>query len=309
MGGYTDRQVPDQSGKCFVVTGANTGLGFETARVLAGRGARVLLGCRDAGRAQAAIAAILLEHPGAALEFLPIDLGNLAGVRAAAAIVAREPRIDVLVNNAGIVATRPGQTQDGFEQHIGVNHLGTFALTLLLLPRLAETPGARIVVTASLAHKAGSVHFERWRPDSGAKPSQCYADSKLANMLFLAELDRRLRANRVPVTAVGCHPGFAATTVMRDLPPFAKALTPVFGWLVNSPLQGAWPTLQAACDPGVASGDYYGPQRIFETQGRSGPAVAAPVSRDVALADALWKHSEEATGVTAPAIIARAPSA
>ena len=304
MGGFTDKDVTDQSGKCFVITGANTGLGFETARVLAGRGARVLLGCRDAGRAQAAIAAILKDHPGAELEFFPIELGNLASVRTAAEIVAREPRIDVLVNNAGIVATKPGQTSDGFEQHIGINHLGTFALTLLLLPRVAETPGARIVITASLAHKAGAVDFDRWRPEHGAKPSQGYADSKLANMLFLAELDRRLRAHGVRVTVAGCHPGFATTTIMRDLPPITKVLQPLFAWMVNSPLQGAWPTLQVACDPGVAGGDYYGPQRVFGTQGPSGRSAVAPAAPDTALAAAMWQRSEEATGVTAPALIA-----
>lgn len=292
MTGFTDADVPDQSGKCFIVTGANTGIGFEAARVLAGRGARVLLACRDAGKAQEAIGRI----GGGDVGHLPLDLADLASVRRAADIAAQEPRIDVLLNNAGVMFPPLTRTEQGFELQWGVNHLGTFALTALLLPKLAETAGSRVVVTASLAHNRGNIQWDDLNAGKGYNRAARYSDSKLANMLHFAELDRRLRAGGSPVTAIGCHPGVAATELMRHAGPF-KVFTPLFGLLLNTAAAGAWPALQAACDPSAKPGGYYGPQGMGEMRGRSGEASRSKSAQDQALARRLWDVSVEMTGI------------
>lgn len=218
-------------------------------------------------------------------------------MRQAAVIAGREERLDALINNAGIMATHADVTKDGFEQHLGVNHLGPFALTLLLLPKLAEVESARVVITSSLAHKNGRVDFDNARTISRSRPGQLYANSKLANLLFLSELDRRLRVGGSNITAVGCHPGMAATELSRGMPSFVRALSPILSKLVNSPLQGAWPTLQAACDPDVEPGGYYGPQRMGGTRGPSGPAKRSERATSRELAEQLWEVSETLTGV------------
>ncbi|MBU6266603.1 MAG: SDR family NAD(P)-dependent oxidoreductase [Sphingomonadales bacterium] len=308
MRGFVESDVPDQTGKCFVVTGANAGIGLATARTLALRGARVLLGCRNADRAQAAMAAIRAEAPQADLADLPLDLGSLASVRAAAAIANAEPRLDGLINNAGLMSAQFGLTADGFEQHIGVNHLGPFALTLLLLPKLAQTGPSRVVVTSSLSHGFGRIDPACWTADRGIGRNRLYADSKLANMLFLSELDRRLRASGGSTIAVGCHPGFAATNFLGEVPPAAEKYQWLMRRFVNTPMQGAWPTLQAACDPQVVAGGYYGPQGPLGTKGPSGPARRSRKARNAGLAAAVWAASLRLTGVAEPACVASAPA-
>lgn len=291
MTGFTDTDVPDQTGRTFIVTGANAGLGFETARVLADKGARVLLGCRDAGKAAAAMAQI-----GGNVAHLPLDLADLASVRSAADLAMQEPRLDGLINNAGIMFPPLSRTAQGFESQFGVNHLGGFALTALLLGKLAETPGARIVVTASLAHNRGKLDWDDLDAHKGYKRAQRYSDSKLANMLHFAELDRRLRAAGSPVIAVGCHPGVAATELMRHAGVF-QVFTPLFGLLLNTAAQGAWPTLQAATDPAARGGEYYGPQGLGEMRGKSCKARRSTSAADPALARRLWDVSVEKTGI------------
>ena len=294
--GFTDRDVPDQSGRTFLVTGANTGIGFETARVLARRGGRVLLGCRSEERAGGAIERIRAESPEADVEFLPLDQADLASVRAAAERAATEPRLDVLVNNAGIMGVPRTLTVDGFEAQFAVNHLGTFALTARLLPKLEETEGSRVVVTASLAHRGGRIH---WEDIDGAKVysrQARYQQSKLANLLFMVELDRRLKARGSPTIAVACHPGLAQTEIGRAFPLIQMA-APLVRTFFNSQAMGAWPTLLAATGSDVEGGDYYGPARFGEL---SGPAVKAwsnPASRDPELGRRLWELSVEMTGV------------
>lgn len=295
--GFTDEDVPDQSGRCIMVTGANTGLGFETARVLASKGARVLLACRNKAKAEAAMGRIHETSPRADLSFIQLDQADLRSVREAAEAVGREQRLDVLINNAGIMSSRKDLTRDGFEHHFGINHLGTFALTMLLLPQLSEQQGSRIVVTSSLAHRAGRIDFEDLVDGEKSKPGQLYSNSKLANLLFAWELDRRLRAANANVSAVACHPGMAASELFREGPGFVKALAPVLGRLVNSASQGAWPTLQAATDPGAESGDYYGPQRLGGVKGPSGPAMRSQQARSPALAEQLWEVSERLSGL------------
>ena len=294
--GFTDRDVPDQSGRTFLVTGANTGIGFEAARVLARRGARVLLGCRSEERAAGAIAQIRAESPEADVEFLPLDQGDLASVHAAAERVAAEPRLDVLVNNAGIMGVPRTLTVDGFESQFGVNHLGTFALTGRLLPKLEEAEGSRVVITASLAHRGARIH---WEDIDGAKlysRQARYQQSKLANLLHMAELDRRLRARGSRTIAVACHPGLAQTEIGRGLP-LIRMAAPVIGAFFNSQAAGAWPTLMAATAAGVEGGDYYGPSRFGEMSGPATKAWSNPASRDEELGRRLWELSVEMTGV------------
>ena len=289
---FTAADVPDQSGKCFIVTGANTGIGFEAAKVLAGKGARVLLACRDAGKAAEAISRI----GGGDVVHLPLDLADLASVRRAAEIAAQEPRLDVLLNNAGVMLPPLIRTAQGFELQWGVNHLGPFALTALLLPKLAETAGSRVVVTASLAHRSGDIQWDDLNAEQEYKRGSRYSDSKLANILYFAELDRRLRAAGSPVTAIGCHPGVAATELMRHAGPF-RIFMSLFGIFLNTAAMGAWPTLQAACDPAARPGGYYGPQGMGEARGPSGEAKRTEAAQDPALARRLWDVSVAMTGI------------
>lgn len=295
MTGFTASNVPEQTGRCFMVTGANTGLGFEASKVLAARGARVLLACRNQARAESAMARIRDEVPAADLAFVPLDQADLDSVREAAAIAMREPRLDVLVNNAGVMFTPLQRTKQGFELQWGVNHLGTFALTGLLLPKLAEGERPRVVVTSSVAHRRGTIHWDDLNAEKSYNRVMRYSDSKLANLLHVLELDRRLRAAGSPIMTAACHPGFASTDLSRHLGPL-KYLFPVAGMIFNSAAQGAWPTLQAAAG-NIESGAYYGPQRLFETSGKSGPAKRTKKARDPELARRLWDVSVEMTGV------------
>lgn len=291
MKGFTANDVADQSGRTFLVTGANAGLGFETARVLAERGARVLLGCRDKARAEAAMARI-----GGNVAFLPLDLADLASLRDAAALVAQEARLDGLIANAGVMFPPLTRTAQGHELQFGVNHLGHFALVGLLLGKLAETAGSRVVITASLAHMRGALQWDDLGSRKSYNRGQRYCDSKLANLLHLFELDRRLRAAGLPVMATGCHPGVAATELMRHSGPF-RWLTPLMGHVLNTAAEGAYPTLQAACDPAGVPGGYYGPQGWREMRGPSGPARRSAAATDPDLARRLWDFSVELTGV------------
>ncbi|MEO5587383.1 MAG: oxidoreductase [Novosphingobium sp.] len=293
---FTAADVPDQTGKTIIVTGANTGIGFAAAAVLAAKGARVLLACRSADKAEAAIARIRAASPSADLAFLPLDQADLASVRQAAQLAAEEPRIDVLLNNAGVMLPPLTRTAQGFELQFGVNHLATFALTGLLLPKLAQTPGSRVVVTASLAHKRGKLAWDDLNAEKSYNRGQRYGDSKLANLLFAAELDRRLRAAGSPVTAIACHPGVAGTELSRHMGPFS-VLFAAAGWFLNTAAMGAWPALQAATDPGVKPGGYYGSQGWREMRGPSGEATRTAMAQDPELAQRLWEVLIEMTGI------------
>lgn len=297
---FTAKDVPDQTGRAILVTGANTGLGFETAKVLAGKGARVLMGCRSLEKAEAAKAEILKAHPDADLEIVEIDLGDLASVRAAAERVAAEPRLDVLVNNAGLMMPPLQRTTDGFEAQFGVNHLGPFALTGLLLDTLRETPGSRVVDTASNAHKRGRIDFDDPNAEKGYSAFGRYAMSKLANLLHVKELDRRLKAAGADTIAVAAHPGGADTELARYLPGWGQALMPVVRPFINTAAEGAWPTLAAATAPGVSGGDYLGPGRKFGWEGPAEQVSASARAYDTDAARRLWEISETMTGVGYP---------
>lgn len=291
--GFTADDVSAQTGRTFLVTGANAGIGFETAKVLAARGAHVVLACRDADRANAAMDRIRADLPKAELSFQQLDLSDLDQVREAAAAVLAAPRIDVLINNAGVMIPPKTLTKQGYELQFGVNHLGTFAFNGLVHNHVED----RIVITASLAHKGGQIDFSDLSATRSYHKLPRYQMSKLANLLHMFELDRRLGAARRATQAIGCHPGVAITELTRHLPFPLRGMTPLATPFFNSAAQGAWPTLQAATGAHVQGGDYLGPQGLGEVSGRSGPARATRTARDPKLARELWERSVELTGV------------
>jgi NAD(P)-dependent dehydrogenase (short-subunit alcohol dehydrogenase family) len=294
---FTAKDVPDLSAKTFFITGANTGLGFEAAKALAGRNARVILGCRSPEKAEQARAAILQKHGSADVGIVEIDLGKLSSVKQAAAAVAQEPRLDVLINNAGIMIPPYQLTEDGFESQFGVNHLGPFALTALLLDKLRSTPAARVVSTSSIAHKRGRIDFDDINAEKRYSAIQRYAMSKIANLYFCYELQRRLAAAGDETISVAAHPGIADTELTRYIPGALMLATPLLRPLFNSAAQGAWPTLLAATGEDVRGGEYFGPCKRGET---AGPAVRVKSNRrshDTGIAERLWDLSIEMTGV------------
>ena len=296
--------MPDQTGRLAIVTGSNTGLGFDTARVLAGRGAKVVMAVRDTAKGDAAAARIRALSPGADVTVRKLDLGSLASVRDAAAEMAETyPRIDLLINNAGVMYPPKQTTADGFELQFGTNHLGHFALTGLLLKNLLDVEGSRVVVVASIAHNIRAkidfedLQWERRRYDRVAS----YGQSKLANLMFAYDLQRRLAAAKAKTIAVAAHPGVAATELVRHVP---GASLPGVDWLsgklLNSSELGALPTLRAATDPAVRGGQYYGPDGFRELRGYPVLVTSSKQSQDVAVQERLWTVSEELTGVTFP---------
>jgi NAD(P)-dependent dehydrogenase (short-subunit alcohol dehydrogenase family) len=295
--GFSAHDVPDLAGTTMMVTGANTGLGFEAAKVLAERGARVLLACRSEAKAIEAIDRIGADVADADLRFVPLDQADLSSVAEAARLAAEEPRLDVLINNAGVMVPPYQMTEDGFESQFGVNHLGTFALTAQLLEKLAEQDGSRVVVTSSIAHRGASIFFDDIDASAGYDARKRYGQSKLANLLFTYELDRRLRAAGSATVAVACHPGIATTELGRHMPAAVRFAMPFVRPFFNSPAEGAWPTLMAATDPSIEGGDYIGPRRRGETSGPAVKVQSTSTARDEDLARRLWELSIEMTGV------------
>jgi NAD(P)-dependent dehydrogenase (short-subunit alcohol dehydrogenase family) len=295
---YTEASVPGQQGKTFLVTGANTGIGFDAARVLAGRGARVLLGCRSEEKANDAIRRIHRAQPNADLAWVPLDLTSLKSVEYAAEIVKREARLDVLVNNAGVMIPPKTLTQDGFELQFGVNHLGHFALTGHLLDLLATTPGARVVNVSSKAHDTGKIDFDDPHAEKSYDAMARYQMSKAANMYFTFELARRCEARGLDITSVACHPGIADTELSRTFPAWFGIIAPIVRPLFNSPAEGALPTLLAATSPAVKPTDYYGPVKRQETARSAGRARIADHVRNEDVARRLWDLSIDLTGIS-----------
>jgi NAD(P)-dependent dehydrogenase (short-subunit alcohol dehydrogenase family) len=287
-----------------IVTGSNTGLGYDTARVLAARGARVVMAVRDTAKGDAAAARIRELSKGAEVTVHELDLGSLASVRAAAAeLAAAHPRIDLLINNAGVMYPPKQNTADGFELQFGTNHLGHFALTGLLLKNLLGVDGSRVVAVASIAHNIrakidfADLQWETRRYDRVAS----YGQSKLANLMFAYDLQRRLAAAKAKTIAVAAHPGVAATELVRHVP---GAGLPGVSWLsgrlLNTSELGALPTLRAATDPAVRGGQYYGPDGFRELRGYPKLVTSNAQSHDTAAQERLWTVSEELTGVTYP---------
>ncbi|HJL17170.1 MAG TPA: oxidoreductase [Sandaracinaceae bacterium LLY-WYZ-13_1] len=293
MSEWTSDDIPDQTGRTAVVTGANSGIGYETARQLAHRGADVVLACRSEARGREAVARIEAERPRGRARFAPLDLADLDSV-AAFAEALDAPRIDRLINNAGVMMPPLGRTAQGFELQIGVNHLGHFALTGRLLPRILAAPGSRVVSVSSQAHRQGAMDFDdlQWERRRYSKV-KAYGQSKLANLLFTFELQRRLEAIGADALAVAAHPGWTGTNLQRHVKLF-EVLNDVFAM---SPGQGAQPTLRAATDPAVTGGDYFGPDGLFEMRGNPTKVGTTAAARDADDAATLWSRSEALTGV------------
>jgi NAD(P)-dependent dehydrogenase (short-subunit alcohol dehydrogenase family) len=355
QGRWTARDVPDQSGRIAVVTGASGGLGLETAAVLAGRGATVVLACRDLGKAERAAerirdhAAQIRDHDGqnrshyeqnrshheqnrshheqnrshhgrnrshdgrdrdrdgrASVQVIRLDLGSLDSVREAAAEIRSAcSRLDLLINNAGVMAVPQGRTADGIERHFGINHLGHFALTGLLLDRLLGTPGSRIVTVSSIGHRMGSgvMQFDDLEFNRDYKPWNAYWQSKLANLLLTYELQARLAAAGADPIALAAHPGNARTELWRnsslaDRIAYRPELRMLTFWFAQSAYMGALATLRAATDPDAGGGEYYGPPGRLQFTGYPVRVESSAASHDNEAARRLWDVSEEMTGVS-----------
>jgi len=294
---WTTEDVPGQQGRLAVVTGANTGLGFETAQALAARGASVVLAVRNVEKGKQAAARIAAATPGATVTVQELDLSSLDSVRTAAAgLRAGHPRIDLLICNAGVMYPPKQATGDGFELQFGTNHLGHFALTGLLLERMLPVPGSRVVTVSSVGHRMQArINFDDLQWERSYSRVRAYGQSKLANLMFTYELQRRLSAAGATI-AVAAHPGFAATELMRHTPA-AAVVTPLFS---QDAAMGALPVLRAATAPGVLGGQYYGPGGFLGLRGYPKLVASSRRSHDEAVQRRLWAVSEELTGVTFP---------
>jgi NAD(P)-dependent dehydrogenase (short-subunit alcohol dehydrogenase family) len=300
---WTAADVGDQSGRVAIVTGSNTGLGFETALVLAARGARVVLAVRDVAKGEAAVARIVERAPRADVTVQRLDAGSLASVRAAAEELKNaHPRIDLLINNAGVMYPPKQVTEDGFELQFGTNHLGAFALTGLLLENLLPVEGSRVVAVASIAHRIqAGIHFDDLQWERSYNRVAAYGQSKLSNLMFTYELDRRLAAKDANTIAVAAHPGISNTELMRHVPGSGlPGFRTVAGLFTNSAEVGALATLRAATDPAVSGGQYYGPDGFRELRGHPVLVESSAQSHDREIQRRLWAVSEELTGVTYP---------
>lgn len=302
---WTLADMPDLNGKTAIVTGANSGLGFETSKALAGAGAEVIMACRNQDKAQAAADAIQAHHPGAKVEIMTLDLADLGSVRRfAQAAIKRCPKLHFLINNAGVMALPERRTTEDFEMQFGTNHLGHFALTGLLFERLKATAGARVVTESSLAHRFGKIRFNDLHWQRRYQKWPAYGQSKLANLMFALELDRRCQAQKLDIMSVAAHPGFASTHLQQAGPEMqgAKllALAMKLGNAVmsQSQAQGALPTIYAAVSENINGGDYIGPAGFQEVWGYPARAYINRRARDVETAERLWSVSEDLTQVS-----------
>jgi len=300
---WSESDVPDQSGRVAVVTGSNTGLGLDTARVLARRGAQVVLAVRNADKGNAAAEQIRQSVPKAQVTVQQLDLGSLDAVRTASAeLRAAHPRVDLLINNAAVAFPPKTTTPDGFELQFATNHLGHFALTGLLLESMLGVDGARIVVVASLDHKlGGAIHFDDLQWERRYSGALAYAQSKLANLMFCYELHRRLSRSGAPLIAVTAHPGYTKSDLFRNMAKPVQAMMKFSDRFIGQdPAKGALPQLYAATMPDVRGGQYWGPDGFLEMAGHPTLVRSSKKSYDLQAQQRLWTVSEELTGVTYP---------
>jgi NAD(P)-dependent dehydrogenase (short-subunit alcohol dehydrogenase family) len=301
MAKWTTADISDQTGRTAVITGANTGLGYETAAALAAKGAHVVLAVRNLDKGKDAAALILQRYPGADVTLQQLDLTSLDSIRAATdQLRASHDRIDLLINNAGVMYTPKSITKDGFELQFGTNHLGHFAFTGLLLDRLLPVAGSRVVTVSSIGHRIrADIHFDDLQWERRYSRTAAYGQSKLANLLFTYELQRLLTPGGTTI-AVAAHPGGSRTELIRNVPPLLASVYSVIEPLIQDAAMGALPTLRAASDPGVLGGQYYGPAGFAEMRGYPKVVASSDRSHDVALQKRLWTVSEELTGVVYP---------
>ncbi|AOK31553.1 MULTISPECIES: oxidoreductase [Burkholderia] len=301
---WSEQHVPPQHGKVAVVTGANSGLGWQIAETLAAKGAQVVMGCRDTGKGEHAARAIRHQHTHALVEVMPLDLADLSSVRRFAdTVIDSHGRVDILCNNAGVMFLPLRHTHDGFEMQMGTNHLGHFALTGLLLPALRKSASSRIVTMSSGFNRFGKIRLDNMLAELGYNKYRAYCDSKLANLMFTLELQRRLELAGLPILSVAAHPGYAATNLQFAGPamensPFGTLAMRVSNRFAAQPADvGALPAIHAATAPHLGAGAYVGPARMCETRGYPAAARIPHQARDTAMSARLWEKSGQLTGV------------
>jgi NAD(P)-dependent dehydrogenase (short-subunit alcohol dehydrogenase family) len=300
---WTTENIPDLSEKVIIVTGGNSGLGFESAKVFAKKGAEVILTSRSKEKGEKARTEILRQNPHAKIEMAELDLANLKSVRSfAKSFQEKYSRLDVLLNNAGIMTTPYFKTKDGFEGQVGTNHLGHFALTGLLLPVLEKSPNARVVNVSSVAHKQGKMDFSNllFENGKGYTPMKAYGRSKLANLLFTYELQRFFENNNINVISVAAHPGVSQTELFRHLDEkwYFRLVRPIFQAISQPGKMGALPQLRASTDADVKGSDYFGPNGFMELKGYPVRTTSNSASHNKDDARKLWEVSEKLTGVS-----------
>jgi len=301
---WTIENIPDQTGRIAIVTGSNSGIGFEAAKALAGKGAKVILAVRNENKGQRALEAIQNEYPQADLEMLLLDLADLHSVwEFSDHFHQRYDRLDLLINNAGVMAIPFRETKDGFEMQFGTNHLGHFSLTGKLLDMLLDTPGSRVVTVSSNLHQVGKIDFDDLMGRESYVKREAYAQSKLANLLFTYELDRRLKAIDAPTISLGVHPGYADTNLQETGPEMEGstvgrwAMEIANSLFAQSAAMGALPTLYAATEPNLQGSEYIGPDGFMGMRGYPAPTQSSKRSHDREAAKRLWQVSEKLTGV------------
>ncbi len=300
---WTPENLPDLSGKTYAITGGNSGLGLEAAKILTKKGARVVITARSKGKADEALEAVRAHSPGAEVAFVRLDLADAASVtEAAAALTSACPRIDAIINNAGVMQPPETRTKEGFELQLATNHLGHFRLNSLLFAHL-EASSARIVPVSSIAHKLGSIHFDDLMGTKKYDATDFYAQSKLANLLYAFELQRRLTKRGSRVTAIACHPGYAATNLqtagvgLEGGSKFYRVLYSITNAIVAQKAEhGAYPLVLAAADPSAEPGAYYGPTGLAQARGPVGKSYVHPKAKDEDVARRLWEVTESLVG-------------
>ncbi|MDT5091113.1 MAG: hypothetical protein QOH60_476 [Mycobacterium sp.] len=301
MSNWTTANIPDQTGRTAVITGANTGLGYETAAALAAKGAHVVLAVRNLDKGKDAADRIAAATPAASVAVQELDLTSLSSIRAAAdELKAGHDAIDLLINNAGVMFTPKETTKDGFELQFGTNHLGHFAFTGLLLDRVLAVPGSRVVTVSSVGHRfaRNGIRFDDLQWEHDYSRVGAYGQAKLANLMFTYELQRRLQGTNT--IAAAAHPGGSRTELTRNLPRLVGAISGLLEPMFQGADMGALPTLRAATDPGVIGGQYFGPDGFGEQRGYPRVVASSRVSHDIDQQKRLWTVSEELTGVTFP---------
>ena len=297
---WSTSNMPDLTGKVAIVTGATSGLGLETALALGRSGAHVVLTARNAAKGDRAVEHIRSLAPAASTESLVLDLADQGSVRGAAeSFLEKHTTLDMLINNAGIMMVPESKTVDGYESQVGTNHLGHFTLTALLYPALEAAAAARVVTVSSNAHRSGDMDFENMMYETGYSPMKAYGRSKLANLIFAYELQRRLTKEQSQVISLGVHPGVAKTDLGREMQEkwYFRAFVPIFGLMMQSAAQGALPSLRAASDPHAQGGEYYGPSKRRDMVGPPIVVDSTELSKDPTVAKRLWAWSEAMTGV------------
>lgn len=295
---WTIEQAPTQKGRLAVVTGANIGLGFETAMALASKSCDLVLACRNMAKAEAAKAAILAKYPKSKVSCMQLDLSSLKSVRVfAAAFKEKHKKLDLLINNAGIMMPPYSLSEDGFESQFAANYIGHFALTGLLLPLIVQTPGARIVSLSSMAHRWGNIRFDDPNFKSGYNKREAYGQSKIACLMFAYEMNRRLSKAGHSTLSVAAHPGVAYTNLTQHMPKVVNVFAPLMAVVLNNATDGALPTLYAALGEDIKGGDYCGPKDMRQMRGAPIKVGSNKASRDEQAAAQLWTMSEKMSGV------------